>query len=152
MPTSGIQFWQCEVKKFWDMMVEDGRTYPSKTQLCADAWGIRKLMSHALRNLRQDRNPRAPWLQYSTGFALIKGNIYICFVFQVLHVYTMLMLIGFHSATLIQVNRFFLAWLTCFHTFEFPFAPLSLERSNTSTWSSSEHGIPMLQSSLLKRV
>ena len=30
----------------------------SKTQDYADAWGIRKLISHCLRNLRLDRIPR----------------------------------------------------------------------------------------------
>lgn len=36
---------------------------PPKTSRYADAWGIRKLTSHALRNLRQDRQPRALWQQ-----------------------------------------------------------------------------------------
>lgn len=49
-----------EVKKFWTMMKESGReVMPSKNQLYADAWGIRKLTTHTLRNLRQDRLPRA---------------------------------------------------------------------------------------------
>ena len=88
-------------------MVEEGKPYPTKTQLCADAWGIRKLMSHALRNLRQDRNPRAPWLQYSTGFALIKGDIYIYALYFKFCMSTMQMLIDFHLATIIRVHRFF---------------------------------------------
>lgn len=29
-----------------------------KTKIYAEGWGIKKLMSHALRNLRQDRAPR----------------------------------------------------------------------------------------------
>ena len=33
----------------------------SKTQDYADAWGIRKLISHCLRNLRLDRIPRVTW-------------------------------------------------------------------------------------------
>ena len=54
-----------QVTKFWHFMLDDDveRSGPSKTMMYADAWGIRKLISHALRNLRQDRSPRAPWLQ-----------------------------------------------------------------------------------------
>ena len=31
---------------------------PSKLQIHADAWGVRKLISHALRSLRLAREPR----------------------------------------------------------------------------------------------
>lgn len=41
-----------------------GQTQKEKeTAYYADAWGIRKLMSHTLRNLRVERLPRAPGLQ-----------------------------------------------------------------------------------------
>lgn len=51
-----------QVTKFWRFMLQDDflRDGPSKTKIYADAWGIKKLMSHALRNLRQDRSPRVP--------------------------------------------------------------------------------------------
>lgn len=54
----------CQVTKFWQIMLQDDflRDGPTKTKMYADSWGIRKLISHALRNLRQDRSPRAPWL------------------------------------------------------------------------------------------
>lgn len=44
-------------------MSEADRDMPTKASRYADAWGIRKLTSHALRNLRQDRQPRALWQQ-----------------------------------------------------------------------------------------
>ena len=39
---------------------DSGRRIPDKTSLYADAWGVRKLLSHCLRNLRLDRLPRVP--------------------------------------------------------------------------------------------
>lgn len=53
-----------EVNKFWEIMKEEGQELPSKTQRYVDSWGIRKLTSHALRNLRQDRLPRSRDLQH----------------------------------------------------------------------------------------
>ena len=34
------------------------RDGPSSNQEYADSWGVRKLISHCLRGLRQDRQPR----------------------------------------------------------------------------------------------
>ena len=137
------------MKKLWDLMVEEGKAYPTKTQLCADAWGIRKLMSHALRNLRQDRNPRAPWLQYSTGFALIKGDIYMLCISSSACLLCKCSLI-FIQQQLFEFTGFFGGMTHLFsHLYKFLFAPLSLERFSTSTRSSSEHGILVFQSSLL---
>lgn len=45
-----------QVQKFWGLMGESGNI--SKNQMHADAWGIRKLISHTLRSLRLARIPR----------------------------------------------------------------------------------------------
>lgn len=48
-----------QVKAFWSLMSVGGlEKKPSKLQMHADAWGIRKLISHALRTLRLARAPR----------------------------------------------------------------------------------------------
>ena len=59
-----------QVKEFWKIMLDgpedvsspNGMKMPSKTHIYADAWGIRKLISHSLRNLRMDRLPKVVWL------------------------------------------------------------------------------------------
>lgn len=47
-------------------MKQEGKEKPNKTLRYADAWGIRKLTSHCLRALRQDRLPRVLW-QHKLG-------------------------------------------------------------------------------------
>ena len=48
-----------QVKKFWRLMVVSGvDSLPTKVKLHADAWGVRKLISHSLRSLRLSREPR----------------------------------------------------------------------------------------------
>ena len=53
--------WQ--VKRFWEIMQEN-EFYPAdrvtKTKIYADGWGIRKLITYLLRNMRQQRVARAP--------------------------------------------------------------------------------------------
>ena len=38
---------------------------PTKVKIHAEAWGVRKLMSHALRSLRLAREPRDLWMQWA---------------------------------------------------------------------------------------
>lgn len=52
-------WFQCQVKRFWTLMALDGTANaPGKIGMHADAWGVRKLMSHCLRSLRLGRVPR----------------------------------------------------------------------------------------------
>ena len=52
-------WFQCQVKRFWTLMPLDGTANaPGKIGMHADAWGVRKLMSHCLRSLRLGRVPR----------------------------------------------------------------------------------------------
>ena len=49
-----------EVKQFFGMMVGENNLKRHKVAIYQDAWGVRKLISHILRNLRNDRMPRVP--------------------------------------------------------------------------------------------
>lgn len=52
----------------------------AKTSHYADAWGIRKLISHCLRNLRLERIPRAPcWCNHCYFFRIISVSLGIVF-------------------------------------------------------------------------
>lgn len=56
----------CQVQRFWVLMAVQGMELkPSKVVVHADAWGIRKLISHALRTLRLQRAPRETWMTCS---------------------------------------------------------------------------------------
>ena len=57
-----------EVVKFWAIMADGGDNSPKDTEMHGDAWGVKKLISHTLRNLRQDRSPRALWLHWWIRF------------------------------------------------------------------------------------
>ena len=116
----------CQVTKFWQIMLQDDflRDGPTKTKMYADSWGIRKLISHALRNLRQDRSPRAPWLH-----VIISKKILDVRYFQ-------------------NMNRcvgFWTSWTPLFGN-AVVFAYLSHVESSTSTWSSFGPGISRLLS------
>jgi hypothetical protein len=47
-----------EVKLFYGMMLGENNVKQHRVSIYKDAWGVRKLISHALRNLRNDRVPR----------------------------------------------------------------------------------------------
>ena len=49
-----------QVKAFYGLMLGEPAIRANKVSVYRDAWGVRKLMSHALRNLRSDRIPRDP--------------------------------------------------------------------------------------------
>ena len=62
-----------QVKVFYALMLGDYCLKEHKVAIYRDAWGVRKLMSHVLRNLRSDRIPRDSRfneLIVSIGFAI----------------------------------------------------------------------------------
>ena len=48
------------MKKFWSLMATDDEPAPGKIGMHADAWGVRRLLTHVLRALRLGRKPRVP--------------------------------------------------------------------------------------------
>ena len=53
-------FWQ--VKAFWSLIYADDPAHmPGKVSRHADAWGVRKMLSHIFRNMRLARLPRDLW-------------------------------------------------------------------------------------------
>ena len=66
--------WQ--VQQFWKLMEITGieGAKPSKVTMHADAWGIRKLTSYALRSLRLQRVAREPCLRLSSHVSLLSNS------------------------------------------------------------------------------
>lgn len=49
-----------QVKSFYILMAGEAAPSAKKIAIYRDSWGIRKLVTHVLRNLRSDRIPREP--------------------------------------------------------------------------------------------
>ena len=47
----------------YKVLVGDEDSMPGKVSICADSWGVRKLLSHVFRNMRLSRTPRDLQLQ-----------------------------------------------------------------------------------------
>lgn len=53
----------CQVKAFWKLLFcDDLAAMPGKVSRHADAWGVRKMLSHIFRQMRLARQPRDPRL------------------------------------------------------------------------------------------
>lgn len=62
-------------------MVGEHRLKEHKVAIYTDAWGVKKLLSHILRNLRNDRIPRVLWLTKMLRYIFV-SNASFCYLLR----------------------------------------------------------------------